>query len=515
MYWPLVLLSIALAVYLTLRPTTKHDLPDGPGALAEKDNRRRLHISLAPWAKTYGDLFSYNMGRSTAIVLSSVQAIEELLVKRGHIYSSRPTSTSQADIITGKGRIVTMPYGEEFRKHRKIIHTLLGIQNAKTFLPYQEYESRQTLRHLLDNPDLFYSEMSRYSATILQDDQYNDAEVLQQYRPIQILTTSDIAPGSWLVDRYPFLNYLPGPLAPWRSQAYSIHLELRSFWGVFLHSIEDRVKEGTAPDCFLSRFVQNPETEHFSEMERISVTAELLSAGTETTATSLQWFFKACVKHPEWIREAQKELDTVVGRERLPNFSDRGSLPYITAVISELHRWASAAPLAFYHATSQTDTYRGSTIPKSTMVIANTYAVHHSEQYFPNPSAFLPGRWLPPDDPRHVVNGAQTPNHLGFGVGRRECPGKHVAEASLFISISRILWAFDIDRGDNPEPSDETVGAFPVFGPASFKCRITPRPEDAANKIRLFADHIDPGLRVEDGSIYDASVKAVLAKARA
>ena len=60
------------------------------------------------------------MGQSTVIVLNSVQAVEDLLIKRGHIYSSRPTSSSQADIITGKARIVNMPYGETFRVLRSL-----------------------------------------------------------------------------------------------------------------------------------------------------------------------------------------------------------------------------------------------------------------------------------------------------------------------------------------------------------------------------------------------------------
>ncbi|KAH0835353.1 Cytochrome P450 family protein [Fonsecaea pedrosoi] len=515
MYWLLALLLTLLVVYVALRPSTKSNLPDGPRVLLnEKDRRTKLHLYLALWAKTYGDFFSYRIGHSTAIVLSSMQAIEELLIKKGHIYSSRPTSSSQADIITGKARIVNMPYGEEFRKHRKIIHTLLGIQNAKIFLPYQEYESRQTLRNLLHSPDLFYSEMSRYSASVTfsllvgarfdRSDAFLPTiigEMMQKF-----FNTQDITPGAWVVDLYPFLDYLPGFLAPWRSQAYSIHRELRNFWNVFFHSIEERVKEGTAPDCFLSRFIQDPESQHLSEIERITVAAELLTAGTETTATTLQWFFKVCAIQSEWIPEAQKELDTVVGRDRLPDFSDRESLPYITAVVSELHRWASVTPLAFFHATSQDDTYRGTTIAKSTVVIPNTYAVHHSDEYFANSSAFLPGRWLSPEDPRHVHDGAKTANHLAFGLGRRECPGKHVADSSLFIVISRILWAFDIER-DNPPPSDET-------GCAPFKCRITPRSEDAARNIRRFADHIDPGLHVEDGSTYDAQVQAVLSQSR-
>lgn len=225
---------------------------------------------------------------------------------------------------------------------------------------------------------------------------------------------------------------------------------------MFLDAIDSRVKQGTAPDCFVSRFLQSPEIVHFSEVEKVTITAELLTAGTETTGTTLQWFFKAAVKYPEWVKEAQRELDQVVGPDRLPEFVDRNNLPYVNAVISELHRWGSAAPLAFFHATGEADTYRGKQVPKTTIVIPNTYAIHHSDEYFPHHDRFLPGRWLPSDDTRRVLDGAKTPNHLAFGIGRRECPGKHVAGASLYIVISRILWSFDISQGNHPPPSDAT-----------------------------------------------------------
>jgi hypothetical protein len=40
------------------------------------------------------------------------------------------------------------------------------MQNAKTFLPYQEYESRQTLKNLLVEPGEFYTEVARYSTSV-------------------------------------------------------------------------------------------------------------------------------------------------------------------------------------------------------------------------------------------------------------------------------------------------------------------------------------------------------------
>lgn len=49
-------------------------------------------------------------------------------------------------------------------------------------------------------------------------------------------------------------------------------------------------------------------------------------------------FVLAIVTHPEVQIKAQKELDSVVGRDRLPEFSDRQSLPYINAIIKEVLR---------------------------------------------------------------------------------------------------------------------------------------------------------------------------------
>ena len=49
--------------------------------------------------------------------------------------------------------------------------------------------------------------------------------------------------------------------------------------------------------------------------------------------------------HPEVQRKAQAELDEVVGKERLPDFDDLDSLPYVQAVLKELLRWQPVTPL--------------------------------------------------------------------------------------------------------------------------------------------------------------------------
>ena len=49
-------------------------------------------------------------------------------------------------------------------------------------------------------------------------------------------------------------------------------------------------------------------------------------------------FMLAMVLHPDVFRWAQDELDRVVGRSRLPDFGDRGSLPYLDCIIREVLR---------------------------------------------------------------------------------------------------------------------------------------------------------------------------------
>jgi cytochrome P450 len=49
--------------------------------------------------------------------------------------------------------------------------------------------------------------------------------------------------------------------------------------------------------------------------------------------------------YPSIQREAQEEIDRVVGRHRLPSFEDKESLKYINALVLEVLRWNPIAPL--------------------------------------------------------------------------------------------------------------------------------------------------------------------------
>ena len=96
--------------------------------------------------------------------------------------------------------------------------------------------------------------------------------------------------------------------------------------------------------------------------------------------------------YPEVQKKAQAEIDAVIGPNRLPDFHDRPSLPYINAVVKESSRWNLVAPLsrpfviiivatiltsskAIPHMSTMDDEYNGFYIPKGTMLIGNAWLV--------------------------------------------------------------------------------------------------------------------------------------------
>lgn len=56
-------------------------------------------------------------------------------------------------------------------------------------------------------------------------------------------------------------------------------------------------------------------------------------------------FVLAMIQFPEVQRRAQEEIDTIIGNDRLPDFGDRDDLPYVSALVKEVHRWQPVGPV--------------------------------------------------------------------------------------------------------------------------------------------------------------------------
>ncbi len=81
-------------------------------------------------------------------------------------------------------------------------------------------------------------------------------------------------------------------------------------------------------------------------------------------------FFQAILLFPDVQRKAKEEIDSVIGFERVVNFDDQPSLPYMEALYREVLRWKQVLPLSVAHASTLDDVYKGYYIPKG-----ETYAI--------------------------------------------------------------------------------------------------------------------------------------------
>ena len=70
-----------------------------------------------------------------------------------------------------------------------------------------------------------------------------------------------------------------------------------------------------------------------------------LEAGSDTTAMGICTFILYMLSHPEVLKKAREEVDSVVGADRMPDWDDEPHLPYVVACIKELLRHRPAAPL--------------------------------------------------------------------------------------------------------------------------------------------------------------------------
>ncbi len=89
---------------------------------------------------------------------------------------------------------------------------------------------------------------------------------------------------------------------------------------------------------------------------------------SDTTISATSTLFYLFATHPEVQIRAQKELDAVVGTDRLPGFEDRPHLPFIEAIYREVLRWRPPTMLGLVHRAAEDDMYEGYYIPKGDQI---------------------------------------------------------------------------------------------------------------------------------------------------
>ncbi|KAL7277362.1 hypothetical protein ACG7TL_009222 [Trametes sanguinea] len=293
-------------------------------------------------------------------------------------------------------------------------------------------------------------------------------------------------PGRYIAELYPSLKAYPAwlPGMKFKRDAARWRVDVDALRDVPFKASTEALARGEARDSMLASLIEDRGDEAAAELSTEEeellkdVTGLAYITGADTTLSALQTFFMLMILNPRAQRKAQAELDEVIGQGRLPDFSDQGSLPYVNAVVKEILRWHTVIPLGIPHRTMEEDEWNGYRIPAGTVIIANLWAMSREPAAYPDPDQFIPERFLNHDNNRE--QSTRDPERFQFGFGRRICPGRHLANASLFITVASVLHAFTIEApiGDDGSPVQvETAINQDNFlaSPEPFKCRIVPR----------------------------------------
>ncbi|KAJ3489887.1 hypothetical protein NLI96_g1814 [Meripilus lineatus] len=487
------LVTLGIVCYFVAR-RAKHKrsvpLPPGPPADPIIGHLRSLPTAaseetLIDWHRTYGDVLYFNILGTSIVLLNSEKVGLDLLEDRAKIYSDRPHVPFVSFI--GWGKVLPMlPYDNEFYKARKLFQEFLSRSACSNYRDIQVSHVHTALKKLLQSPEKFASHVARFAGGIIVELGYghritnDDDPYLALTEEINRLVSLQGQAGSHPIDIFPFLRFLPSwfPGAGFIRFAKEARDTLEIVKSRPIEDVEKSLAEDTALPSFVATNLEDLRREHPEANEDLEIlkNAALIfyAGGAETTSSTIENILFALLLHPEVQARAQREIDNVLGQKRLPDFSDRENIPYIEHIIQEGMRWRPAVPLGIPHRVMADDVYQGKLIPKGSIVISNIRCMTMDDNVYQNPLAFSPERYIPAPE----GNGEPYPP-LVFGFGRRVCPGRHLAEASVWIFVATFIAAFEIvplqdEKGNNIIPKPEFLNGI-TSRPKPFKCTIRPR----------------------------------------
>ncbi|KAM5383743.1 hypothetical protein ACJZ2D_001732 [Fusarium nematophilum] len=502
------LLGTVLIAYLRGYGMRPKDYPPGPPTLPIIGNLHQmpmtnLHLKLKEWAKQYGPIISLKLGTQDMVVISSDKVVRDLIDKRSAMYSGR------MDIFIrefGDDLNILMRDNDElWRRQRKMYHLRLNVNVANRYIPYQasgrEFEVTQLLHDIMHSPQDYEHHTKRFTtslaSTIIYGWRTTSVDVSHAKRLFEWIEGYAVAAGrlqvmDWWPELRGFFRNAPSWITGISKEMERLKNLEEDLWMELLNEAKHSIDRGSQRASFCTDMIQNNNigsSDYLSDRQMAANAGHAFAGATDTTLNTTLGFIKAMMLYPDIQARAQQEIDRVVGSGRMPGWDDWDKLPYMRCIMKETLRWMPSTILGgMPHKLSKTDHYEGYTIPANAGVMINVWGINSDETRAKNPREFNPSRYegdMLSTGESAALADATKRDHFTFGAGRRICPGLHVAERSVFIGFSRLLWAFKINRpvdvyGNHlPIDPDAVTPGF-IVSPVPFKCEFVIRDEKRA-----------------------------------
>nr|XP_039250595.1 cytochrome P450 2F2-like isoform X3 [Styela clava] len=364
-----ILLLVLSLYYLRVFMKDRH-LPPGPAGLPIVGYLpflgRNPAITYLKLSEKYGPVFSIRIGGNTMIILNTREAIFQAFSKQAKFTADRPPHPIFNEMSSGKN--ISMTNGRRWR-----IGRTLAMKFLKNF-------SKQKVEHII-------AEESEYLCDALRD---TGGKPLENHgilaKAVMNVLSSLMVGGrfsyegqvglgkmlsytSQLSDEYhgdilgilliaPFLRFLP-----FIKQSYQKLLAgIAGIEGEMKNIAEDHRQSYDKNHCrdYID-FLLNEEQDDY-----IRTAQDMIAAGTDTTASTLRWFFLAMIIYPEYQKKLSDEISDVIGSSGKIEMKHQDQMPYTRAFIQEILRYQSPVPLGLPHKTTSEITVQGFKIPPNT-----------------------------------------------------------------------------------------------------------------------------------------------------
>ncbi|CAI9088255.1 OLC1v1022536C1 [Oldenlandia corymbosa var. corymbosa] len=469
-----ILLLVKLGNQFRTQHSEKSQLPPGPWKLPLIGNLHQLvgsppHMALRNLANKYGPIMHLQLGEVSTVVVSSPETAKEVMQIHDSNFASRSPLVASEIFAYNSTNIAFAPYGEYWRQLRKICTSeLLSLHRVQSFRSLRDDETSNMVKLIASNGGSsvnltehihtsVYAITSRAAFGKKNPEQEAFMSTVQEF--------IKLASGFNIDDIYPsikFLHYFSGV----RSKLEDLHKKADKILNTivsdhrtsFAANVENPEAHRDLVDVLLK--YQNGENQEFSlTTDNIkAVLLDIFTAGSGTSAKTVDWAMLEMIKNPRILEKAQEEVREVF---KEPGYIDEAyfdKLKYLKSVIKETLRLHPPAPLLLPRQSKERCEINGYEIPAKTRVAVNAWAINRHPSYWNDAETFRPERFL---DGKIDFKGTNF-EYIPFGAGRRICPGIQFGMATVELLLAKLLYHFDWSLPDGMK--EEELDMAEAFG---------------------------------------------------